>query len=362
MKKILKFITVLFISLFIFSGCTGSFCSDKDIENIKSSILEENESKWRLEATEKFGDNESVIQDYINAHVEEVYKKDPKACITLTEGEDARGATIQRKTWGDAFKVGLIEGLLVFPISAMLIFFTNLFGGNGFGQLFSIVVVTIIVRSLTFLLTIKSTMQSQKIQTIQPELMEIQNKIKEATSEAEKQRLSMKLLEVYKKHGVNPLSSLLMPFVSFPIFIGVWGAVRGTLVLRSGDILGINLGINLNEQILSFNIGAIILFLIMAAAQFVAMRLPGWLANRDAVQKGGPKKKASSQMNLTYNIMYVMILVAGFALPGAMVIYWIVGALYGVGQTFLVRLINKNKKTNKPEKKREPIDLVKLVK
>ena len=125
-----------------------------------------------------------------------MYKKDPKACITLTEGEDTRGATIQRKTWGDAFKVGLLEGLLVFPISAMLIFFTNLFGGNGFGQLFSIVVVTIIVRSL-IPINNKEHYAITKIQTIQPELMEIQNKIK-ATSEAEKQRLSMKLMEVYK--------------------------------------------------------------------------------------------------------------------------------------------------------------------
>ena len=48
-------------------------------------------------------------------------------------------------------------------------------------------------------------------------------------------------------------------------------------------------------------------------------------------------------MAMFSNIMFGMILIAGFALPTAMVIYWIVGALFSIGQTYLLKYINARK-------------------
>lgn len=346
MKKKFKFLFVLIISAFLFTGCTKNFCV-RDEDSIKTALRIQNEETWRQEALDQGITEETFIKNYIDEKVEAAYKEYPKACLTNVDVVDESiNAEISAKSWKDAFSLGLIEGLLVYPISVMLIYFTNLFGANGWGQIGAIIVVTIIIRAITLLITLKSSMQSQKLQTIQPQLAEIQEKIKNTTDPNERQVLSMKLLEVYKKNGINPLSSLLMPFISLPIFIGVWGAVSGTFVLRTGDVLGINLGMTMQKQILSLNVLAIVLFLLMAAAQFVSMKIPSWIARKE--RKGNPKAKTSSGVNIMSNVMYVMILVAGFALPAAMVIYWTVGAFFSIGQTFLLRYVNKkiNKKKN----------------
>ncbi len=362
MKRKVKIFMVLVLSLFLLTGC-GESCNDTDINNIKTAIIDNNRTEgenWTLEA-ETQGIDESLHEEFFAQKAEKEFQKHPKACITNVDIEDPNidGALITKKTWKDAFKKGLIEGLLVFPTSMMLIFFTNLFGAQGAGKILSLVLVTLIVRTLTLLITFKSSMQSQKIQTIQPQLAEIQNKMKETTDANEKQRLNMKVMEIYKKNGINPLSSLLMPFVSFPIFIGVWRAVSGTLILRSGTALGVNLGLTLKEQIFSFNIWAILLFLIMGASQFISMKLPMWLAKKSKKENNSNKPPVSgNQMAMFSNIMFIMILFAGFALPAAMVIYWIIGAVFMVGQTFLMRYINA-KKSKKPTKRMEKYKVIK---
>ena len=279
-KKRFKIITILFLSVFLLTGC-GETCNDVDKANIIEAIKIQNQDLWELEAIDLEID-ESYREKFYNEKAAEEFKKHPQACITNEENsiDPTTGAQISRKTWSDAFKIGIIDGLLVYPTAMMLIFFTKLLGGEGVAKIFSIVFVTIIVRLLTLLLTLKSSMQSQKMQSIQPELAEIQNKIKATTDASEKQRLSGKMMDVYKKHGINPLSSMLMPFVSFPIFIAVWRAVSGTLILRSGTVLGVNLGVTLKDQIFTFNIWAIILFIVMGASQFISMKLPMWLAKK----------------------------------------------------------------------------------
>ena len=130
----------------------------------------------------KLGANVVVndIKDNIESQIEKEYENHPKACLTTTELDDpATGAKISAKSWKDAFKQGLLEGLIVYPISCMLIFFTNLFGGKGYSQVLAIIVATIIIRTLMLLSTFKSQVQQQKLQSIQADMMDISNKLKD---------------------------------------------------------------------------------------------------------------------------------------------------------------------------------------
>lgn len=349
MKK-LKIFVVLLFSILIVSGCscTSSMCTEEDITRIETSIKEkwnnneEYKATLREEAITKnitdAAEQENYIRQNLDKKIRDEINNHPKACLTTTEMVDPdSGATITRKSWGDAWKEGLLEGLIVYPISWLLISFAKLFGGNGVAQILSIIITTIIIRTLMLLMTFKSQVQTQRLQAIQPEMAAISNKLRDPNlSQAEKSRLSMKMMEIYKKNNINPFASLIPTLVSMPIFLSVWSAVNQTLVIRTGDFLGLNLGQAVSSQVFDLNIAAILLFVLMTGAQIISMKLPTIIRNRKINYKNRDQvKEADKQMSMTTNIMLVMILITGFLLPSALAVYWTVGALFSIAQTLI---------------------------
>ena len=349
MKKLKMVLVLLFIVFFVGGcSCTSSMCTKDDLTAIKEAI----ETKWnsndeykaqlREEAITKDITSESAIAEYIqqniDAKIEKEYEKHPKACLTNEESVDPNtGAKISGKSWGAAFKEGLLEGLIVYPISWLLITFANLFGGQGFSKVLSIVVTTIIIRLFMLIFTFKSQIQTQKMQLVQGEISVLSTKLRDPNlSEAEKNKISMKIFDIYKKNGINPLSSLIPTLVSLPIFLSVWSAVSQTLVIRSGEFLTLELGAELSGQVFSFNIAAIILFLLMSATQILSMKLPNIIRLKKANYKNREQiKESNKQMSLTTNIMLIMVLLTGFLLPSALAIYWTIGGIIGMIQTIV---------------------------
>ena len=145
---------------------------------------------------------------------------------------------------------------------------------------------------------------------------------------------------MYKKYNINPLSSLLGPFITLPIFIAVYSAVKDTTVIFEGDIAGLLLGNQLGNSITSGSWLAILLFIGMAISQFVTMKLPQWL-NKKKQSKLKQKQKAPSTTNIIMYFFLIMIVVVAWSLPVAMSVYWIASSLFSVFQTFLMKWIDK---------------------
>ena len=101
-----------------------------------------------------------------------------RACISIEDGNF--GPTEQyffsAKSWGYAFERGLIEGLFVYPVAWLLETFAVAFGMGGWGQVLSILLTTVIVRGVLMAATFKSTIGTQKMSLLQPELAKIQAK------------------------------------------------------------------------------------------------------------------------------------------------------------------------------------------
>ena len=267
---------------------------------------------------------------------------------------------IEAKSWGYAWKKGFFEGLLVFPIGWLTETFVTSFKNaglsNGVPQLLAIFAITFIVRSLMLLVTIKQTSGNAKMQALQPEIAKIQNKYPNAnTNQYEKQQMGAEMQKLYKKNKINPLSTLLVMIVQFPVFICVWGALQGSASLSTDALFNLHLSDSINNVL--FNganwsngsaVTALILFLLMAAAQVVAMLLPQWLqkASKKKVASLGKNPAQNQQQNnmkiFTY-VMMAMIVFMGFTLASAMGVYWFVGALFSIVQTLIIDLINKKK-------------------
>ena len=277
--------------------------------------------------------------------------------------ENKTAVEIQAKDWGYAWKKGFLEGLLIFPIGWLTETFVKTFknGGvvGGVAQLLAIFLITFIVRSLMLVVTLKQTTSNAKMQALQPEIAKIQNKYPNSnTNNYEKQQMAAEMQKLYKKNKINPLSTLLVMIVQFPVFICVWGALQGSASLSSDSLFNLHLSDSINTVL--FNganwangsaVTALILFLLMAAAQVMSMLLPQFIqkAKRKNITKLGKNPAQSQQANnmkmFTY-IMMAMIIFMGFTLPSAMGVYWFVGALFSIIQTLIVEWVTQ-KRTKK---------------
>ena len=292
-----------------------------------------------------------------------------RSCLALKGGNYGKyGAEeievqIQGKSYGYAWRNGPLSGLLVWPIGALLDVFTvGMVGsvGQGWAQIFAILFVTLIVRTIMLLVTFKQTTSSNKMQELQPEIAKIQAKYPNSnTNQYEKQRLAMETQALYKKHKINPLTSILVMIVQFPVFICVWGAMQGSAQLSSGEFLHLNLSTSISSVLTNWSNWAhptsgvwtaLVLFLLMSAAQTVAMLLPQWLnaAKKKKVAKLGrnpAQKESDNKMKWFTYIMLAMIIFMGFSLVSALGVYWLIGALFSIAQTLITHAIMNRKKS-----------------
>lgn len=278
--------------------------------------------------------------------------------ITPIDGE-YNGVTLEGKSWKEAFDYGFIEGLLVYPVSWLLFTFTNAFGSNGWGQVLAILLVTLIVRGVLILLTFKQTMSQQKMTKLQPEIAKIQSKYPNAqTNQYEKQRMAQEQMALYKKHKINPMGMFIVLIFQFPIFIAVWGAMQGSAVLMTGDLLGLSLARTTSDAMFNFKgttwIVAWVIFILMALGQFFSMKIPQWLqkkrtANVQKLTKNPSMEQSQKTMNMVNTMMIIFIIFMGLSLPVAMTVYWFITSLISLLQSLIMQsLLNKgdNKKTH----------------
>ena len=292
-----------------------------------------------------------------------------RGCITTNTGnfgsygwELKTPVEIEGKSYQYGWSKGFFEGLLVYPIAALIDVVCNSLQGagtgipgtntNGWAQLLTILIVTFIVRAFIFLVSFKSTLNNAKMTELQPQIAKIQAKYPDAnTNQSSKARMADEMNKLYKKNHINPFSSILVMIVQFPVFICVWGAFTGSAWLSTGQFLGLNLSDSISSVL--FNGAnwangsawtALVLFLLMAGSQVMAMLIPQWLQKKRQakVAKLG-KNPAQNQQNKTMKIvtwvMMIMIIFMGFSLASAMGVYWFVGALISVIQTLITQAI-----------------------
>ncbi|MDP3724970.1 MAG: YidC/Oxa1 family membrane protein insertase, partial [Nanoarchaeota archaeon] len=100
------------------------------------------------------------------------------------------------------------------PMLQMLVWIYKYAAFEDFGL--AVIFLTIAVRILLFPLFYKSTKQQVLIQKIHPKIKEVQERHKD-----NKERQATELMALYKKHGVNPFSSILTLLIQRPIVIGL---------------------------------------------------------------------------------------------------------------------------------------------
>lgn len=107
--------------------------------------------------------------------------------------------------------------LILNPFVTILTWLYSIFNND---VVVAIIVLTVIIRFLTYPLLARQQESSRKMQELQPKLKKLQEKYKN-----DREKLSQEQMELYRKHGVNPLGGCLPLVVQFPILIGLYQAI-----------------------------------------------------------------------------------------------------------------------------------------
>lgn len=115
--------------------------------------------------------------------------------------------------------MNIFDILVVQPIFNLLIGLYSIIPGGDFG--ISLIIFTVLVRFALFPLIKKQLHQTQAMKKMQPELARIKKQTK-----GNKQLESMQMLELYKKHGINPFRSIGILLIQLPIFIALYSVIQ----------------------------------------------------------------------------------------------------------------------------------------
>jgi YidC/Oxa1 family membrane protein insertase len=250
----------------------------------------------------------------------------PDKIIYLTT---TMGDVLADESWFSAF--------FVYPISQAINFINQYVG-----VVMSIVIVTILIKLLTLSFTIKSTVASQKMQVINPELKAIQDKYAGKTDNQSKMKMSQEMQALYSKHNINPFGSIVVMFIQFPVIIAMYQAVQRAAAVVNGSVLGTSLQTTPMDAFFQGVYLFAAIYVLMGVFQFISMKLPMYLQKKLAPVKEkkhvvGDKKSAGPNMEMMMYVSLVMIMGIAVSWPTAMSLYWLVTSLAQVAQTVFIQ-------------------------
>jgi YidC/Oxa1 family membrane protein insertase len=230
------------------------------------------------------------------------------------------------------------------PFVTLLTFLYAVLGNN---MVLAIVVFTILIRLITYPLTMQQMRSSQAMQKLQPELKKLQEKYK-----GDREKLSQAQMQLYREYGINPLGGCLPLLIQFPIFIALYQAIIHALAATPMQLLDLSgrllipgldqyiplnntwLGMNLTQPptIDGINFTSIIGILLVAGVVVTT-----WLQFKVTMPANPPSNdgKPNQGQAMTQSMGTIMPLMYGFfalSFSIGISIYFIVSNLVGIAQ------------------------------
>ncbi|SHK57680.1 YidC/Oxa1 family membrane protein insertase [Clostridium cavendishii DSM 21758] len=184
----------------------------------------------------------------------------------------------------------------------------------GLGYVLSIFLLTLMVRLVLLPLNVKQLKSQAKMNEIQPEVKKLQNKYK-----SDPQKANMEVMKLYKDNKVNPMSGCLPLFIQMPILIALYWVFIGVNGLDGASFLWIaDLGAKRS---------GIVLPLLSAATTY----LSSWLMTSNT-----PKQEGGMNMGSMNIGMAIMMGFMAINFKPALVLYWIMGNIIQIAQTYVL--------------------------
>ncbi|WP_409303556.1 YidC family membrane integrase SpoIIIJ [Peribacillus sp. SCS-155] len=210
---------------------------------------------------------------------------------------------------------GFWNEYIVYPLSLLIITISDFLGDYGLG----IIAVTILIRLAILPLMIKQTKSSKAMQAIQPEMKALREKYSSKDA-ATQQKLQQETMALFQKYGVNPLAGCFPLLIQMPILIGFYHAISRTTEISNHNFLWFDLGDPDPFYILP---------IIAGITTFIQQKIT--MVGMDT------NPTMAAQMTMMLYIMPIMIVVFAINFPAALSLYWVVGNIFMIIQTYFIK-------------------------
>ena len=204
------------------------------------------------------------------------------------------------------------------PMFILLQFIQGYVGNWGW----TIVILTILIKLVLYPLSYKGMVSMQKLKDLAPKMKEIQTKYKD-----DKQKQSMHMMELYKKHGANPMGGCLPLILQIPVFFAIYRVLLNAIELKGADwIFWVH---DLAEMDPYF-----VLPILMGITMFLQQKItPNTM--QDEMQK-----KIFQFLPVVFTFFFLWF-------PAGLTLYWFINNLFTIGQQYYINSVFERKRAEK---------------
>jgi YidC/Oxa1 family membrane protein insertase len=184
----------------------------------------------------------------------------------------------------------------------------------------AIILLTVLINMLLFPLKISSLRSMRKMQQIAPQMRSIQDKYKQMKlNDPRRQQMSQETMELYKKHGVNPLGGCLPMILQLPFLYGFYEVLIVSIEMRQAPWIRWWVPDLSSPE----PYGIKFLPLLMCGTQFLLQRM-------------SPTPSPDPAQQRMMQFMPILMLGFFYYLSSGLVLYWLTGNLVSIAQQWYI--------------------------
>lgn len=224
------------------------------------------------------------------------------------------------------------------PLYNALVFLVSVIPGGSVG--IAIITLTLAVRIVTLPLSHRAIIAQKKLRDVAPHIEKVKEQHKD-----DKQEQAKKIMELYRAHGINPLSGLILVVIQLPIIFALYYVLSRGLPSFNTNILYSFVHLPdgaLNMSILGISLAAkhnIILALIAGITQFFQIKLsiPPTPKLATGTIPSFKDEFARSFSTQTRFILPIVIFGVAYTFAAAVALYWITSNLFSITHELYVK-------------------------
>jgi YidC/Oxa1 family membrane protein insertase len=208
-------------------------------------------------------------------------------------------------------------GFIALPLLHILKF-SHRFTGN-YGV--DILLLTVVIKILFIPLTQRSFQSMREMQKLQPQMAKIRERFKDNSEQMNKE-----IMELYRRHKVNPLGGCLPMVLQIPVFIGLYSALMHSVELRHAPFV-----LWINDLAAPDRLGTLVIpfvhppgIPVLTALMGVSMFVQQWMTPT----AGDPTQQRMMMiMPAVFTVMFLNV-------PSGLVLYWLVNNILTIAQQY----------------------------
>ncbi len=177
----------------------------------------------------------------------------------------------------------------------------------------AIILFTLLVKLILFPLSYKGMMSMSKLKDLAPKMKEIKEKYGK-----DPQKMNMKMMEMYKKHGANPMGGCLPLLLQIPVFFALYRVLLNADEMQGAD--GILWITDLSQMDPYF-----ILPILMGASMYFQ-------------QKITPSNITDPLQEKIFKFFPVIMTVFFITFPSGLVLYWLTNNVLSIAQQYYINI------------------------